>query len=270
MLNFGYQSTDSPFPIVPDRGFTRIDFKKMRIDKGLMVAVVAAILTSGCAALPPGGPQDINDPFEPVNRLTFDTTLAVDKGVFRPTAIAYRRIVPEPLRDSVRNFLNNLDSPIILANDVLQGETNRAGITLIRAGVNTTFGLGGLLDVASRWGYMRHYEDFGQTLAVWGVGEGPYLFVPLLGPGNPRDVIGWIADLAFDPFTYLQWPHKFEWQAGKWGIDYVDLRARNIETLDDLEKTSLDLYASLRSLYRQSRNNEIRNGAPEVQDLPDF
>jgi phospholipid-binding lipoprotein MlaA len=147
---------------------------------------------------------------------------------------------------------------------------DRAGVTLLRAGVNTTIGLAGLVDVASRWGYMRHYEDFGQTLAIYGVGEGPYLFVPLVGPGNPRDIVGWGADLAFDPFTYAQWREKFWYQAGRAGVDFVDLRARNIETLDDVERTSLDFYASVRSLYRQTRNNEIRNGATEVQDLPDF
>ena len=258
------------FPILLAAAFTRIDFNKMSIYKGILAALIACVLTTGCVSRSVEGPQDINDPFESVNRLSFDTTLAVDKGIFRPTAIAYRRIVPEPLRDSVRNFLNNLDSPIIFTNDILQGEMDRAGVTLLRAGVNTTIGLGGIIDVAARWGYMRHYEDFGQTLAVHGVGEGPYLFVPLLGPGNPRDVLGWVVDFLFDPFTYAQWREKQLWQAGRWGVDFTDLRARNIETLDDLERSSLDLYASLRSLYRQTRNNEIRNGATEVQDLPDF
>src|SRR5258706_7858300 len=112
------------------------------------------------------------------------------------------------MRDSVRNFLNNLDSPITLANDVLQGEISRAGDTLIRVGVNSTLGLGGLVDVAKRGGYIRHSQDFGQTLAVYGVGEGPYLFVPLLGPGNPRDLVGCVADLAFDPLTHTPWREK--------------------------------------------------------------
>lgn len=216
------------------------------------------------------GPQAVNDPFESVNRFSFDVSLAFDKGIVRPVAVVYRRIVPEPVRDSIRNFMNNLDSPLIFANDVLQGETDRAGTTLLRAGVNTTLGLGGLFDPAARMGYMRHYEDFGQTLAVYGVGEGPYIFVPLFGPANPRDILGWAVDLAFDPLTYARWDGKFYWQAGKSAVDLVDLRARNIDTLDDLEKSSLDFYASVRSLYRQSRNNEIRNGATEVEDLPDF
>jgi len=243
----------------------------MNLFKVLVPAILAGVLLSGCASVSSAeGPQAINDPLEPVNRVMFDTTLALDKAVLRPTALAYRTVFPAFMRDSLRNFLNNLGSPVILANDVLQGEGTRAGDTLIRAGVNTTLGLGGLVDVAKRWGYMRHSEDFGQTLAVYGVGEGPYLFVPLLGPGNPRDVLGWIVDLAFDPLTYAQWREKFFWQFGRAGVDLIDLRARNIETLDEIEKTSLDYYASVRSLYRQSRNNEIRNGATEVQDLPDF
>jgi phospholipid-binding lipoprotein MlaA len=216
------------------------------------------------------GPQDINDPFEPVNRVMFDTTVAFDKALFRPAAVAYRAVVPDPIRETIRNFLNNLDSPVILVNDVLQGNADRAGVTLLRAGVNTTIGLAGLIDVASRWGYMRHYEDFGQTLGVLGLGEGPYIFVPLIGPGNPRDIIGWGVDWFFDPLTYARWREKLLWQAGRAGVDFVDLRARNIETLDDLERTSLDYYASVRSLYRQTRNNQIRNGANEVEDLPDF
>jgi len=243
----------------------------MRVSKGVVAALAACILISGCATMPAiEGPQDINDPLENVNRFSFNVSLAFDKGILRPVAIVYRRFVPEPIRDGVRNFLNNLDSPLIFANDVLQGEADRAGTTLLRAGVNTTIGLGGLFDVAQRWGYERHYEDFGQTLAVYGVGEGPYIFVPLFGPANPRDITGWVVDLAFEPLTYARWDNKFYWQAGKSAIDFTDLRARNIDTLDDLEKTSLDFYASVRSLYRQSRNNEIRNGAGEVEDLPDF
>jgi len=245
----------------------------MSISKAMMAVLAAVTLLSGCATMPmttAEGPQDVNDPLEPFNRLMFNTTLALDKGVLRPTALVYRRVVPEPVRNSLRNFLNNLDSPIIFANDVLQGEFNRAGVTLLRASVNSTLGLGGVVDVAQRWGYMRHYEDFGQTLAVYGVGEGPYLFVPLLGPSNPRDAVGWTADIFFDPLSYVQWREKFWYQTGRWAVDFTDLRARNIETLDEIEKTSLDFYASVRSLYRQSRNNEISNGATEVQDLPDF
>ena len=217
----------------------------------------------------PGGPIE-NDPFESTNRVLFDYTIKVDKAVLRPTAIAYRRVVPNDVRTSIRNFLNNLSSPAIFVNDVLQGEMDRAGVTALRAGVNTTLGIGGILDVAARWGYQRHSEDFGQTLAVYGIGEGPYLFVPLLGPGNPRDLLGFVIGFAFDPLSYVQWGNEIFVPFTRFGVDLVDLRERNIETLDDVELNSLDFYASIRSLYRQTRDNEIRNGATEVQDLPDF
>jgi len=235
-----------------------------------MAAIVAAILLSGCAGMRGASEQEVNDPFEPTNRVIFNATMALDKAVLRPTALAYRQVVPSFVRDSLRNFLNNLGTPVIFANDVLQGELDRAGTTLVRAGVNSTLGLGGFVDVAVRWGYVRHSEDFGQTLAIYGVGEGPYLFVPLIGPSNPRDLLGFGVDFLFDPLTYATWPSKTLWEIGREGTDYVDLRERNIETLDEIQSTSLDFYASVRSLYRQTRNTEIRNGAPEVEDLPNF
>jgi phospholipid-binding lipoprotein MlaA len=232
---------------------------------------MAALLLAGCAAQRAAdGPQDANDPLENWNRAVFTSSIALDKLVFRPVAIVYRDAVPLQARDLVRNFLNNLNSPVILTNDLLQGEGDRAKITLVRAGVNTTIGVGGLFDIAQRWGFDRHSEDFGQTLAVWGVGEGPYLFFPIIGPGNPRDLIGRGIDFLFDPLTYVQWGDAYYVPAARFGVDYLDLRARNVDTLDELEKTSLDYYASVRSLYRQTRDNEIRNGATEVQDLPDF
>jgi phospholipid-binding lipoprotein MlaA len=211
-----------------------------------------------------------NDPLEGFNRAMFNVTLKADKAVLRPTALAYRAVVPEPIRLSIRNFLANLNTPVILANDVLQGEVNRAGITFLRAGINTTVGIGGLLDVATRWGYPRHSEDFGQTLAVYGVGEGFYLFIPLLGPGNPRDVFGYAVDFLFDPLFYVKWGNEFYVPYVRYGVDLLDVRERNIETLDEIERNSLDYYASVRSLYRQTRANEIRNGTMQIEDLPDF
>jgi phospholipid-binding lipoprotein MlaA len=232
-------------------------------------AVFACAILTGCASMAPSGPVE-NDPLESTNRVLFDVTIKVDKAVFRPTAVAYRRVLPQDLRNAIRNFLNNLNSPAILVNDILQGEVDRAGVTALRAGVNTTLGIGGFLDVAARWGYARHSEDFGQTLAVYGVGEGSYLFVPVLGPGNPRDLLGFVIDFAFNPLTFVQWGNEIYVPYTRFGVDLLDVRERNIETLDDVERNSLDYYASVRSLYRQSRANEIRNGAMEIQDLPDF
>jgi len=243
----------------------------MKALRAIVAAVLVGVFLTGCATTRTvEGPQEINDPFEPFNRLMFNTTLAIDKAVLRPTAIVYRAVFPQPIRDSVRNFLNNLDSPIIFTNDLLQGELARAKVTFVRTVVNTTVGIGGLFDVADRWGFPRHREDFGQTLATLGIGEGPYLFIPLFGPANPRDLLGYGTDLFFQPLTYVDWGDKSYIPFVRYGVDLIDLRARNIETLDEIEQTSLDYYASVRSLYRQSRNNEINNGASAVEDLPDF
>ena len=243
----------------------------MKALRAFLTAVLVGFFLTGCASMRAvEGPQEINDPFEPFNRLMFNTTLAVDKVLLRPTAIVYRAVFPQPIRDGVRNFLNNLDSPVIFTNDLLQGEFARAKVTFVRTVVNTTVGIGGLFDVADRWGFPRHREDFGQTLARLGIGEGPYLFIPLFGPANPRDLFGYGTDLFFQPLTYVQWGDESYIPYVRYGVDLIDLRARNIETLDEIEQTSLDYYASVRSLYRQSRNNEINNGAAAVEDLPDF
>lgn len=243
----------------------------MKALKAIVAAVLVGVLVTGCASMRPvEGPQDINDPFEPFNRVMFNATLAIDRVVLRPTALVYRAVFPQPIRNGFRNFLNNLDSPIILTNDLLQGELGRARITFVRTIVNTTVGIGGLFDVADKWGYPRHREDFGQTLATFGIGEGPYLFIPLFGPANPRDLFGYGTDFFLQPLTYVQWGDESYIPFVRYGIDLIDLRERNIETLDEIEQTSLDYYASVRSLYRQSRNNEISNGAAAVEDLPDF
>jgi phospholipid-binding lipoprotein MlaA len=178
----------------------------MKALRTIVAAVLVGVFLAGCASTRAvEGPQEINDPFEPFNRLMFNSTLRFDRFVLRPTAIVYRAVFPEPIRNGVRNFLNNLDSPVIFTNDLLQGELARAKITFVRTVVNTTVGIGGLFDVADRWGFPRHREDFGQTLATLGIGEGPYLFIPLFGPANPRDLFGYGTDLFFQPLTYVQW-----------------------------------------------------------------
>jgi phospholipid-binding lipoprotein MlaA len=213
--------------------------------------------------------QDVNDPFEPLNRVFFKVNLAADKLVFLPAAEGYH-VLPQEARDGIRNFLNNLDSPVTFANDLLQGEGDRAGNTLVRFGINTTIGLAGILDVAQDWGYERHSEDFGQTLGTYGVGEGPYIYLPVIGPAPPRDLSGRAVDFAFDPLTYTKFEDKYFWSLARFSVDALDLRERNIDTLDEIERSSVDYYASIRSLYRQTRQNEITNGKSEMQDLPDF
>jgi len=231
----------------------------------LMLLLVAGL---GACATPPEDPvaraeyEALNDPLEPANRVMWDINMGADRYVLKPVAKQYRAMLPPGPRNGIRNVLNNLESPLIFANDLLQGEIDRAGITLVRFIFNSTIGLGGLFDVTKNEGYPRHTEDFGQTLAVWGAPEGPYLVLPLLGPRSLRHGVGTAVEWIADPVDYL-----LDDIAGQWavytrtGLDIVDARARSIESFEAIEKSSIDLYATVRSAYRQRREQEIANGA---------
>ncbi|MGF1629634.1 MAG: VacJ family lipoprotein [Kiloniellaceae bacterium] len=213
-----------------------------------------------------GDEIDDNDPLEIPNRMFFAFNEALDFAVIRPVAVTYRYIVPTGVRNTVRNFLRNLRSPVTLANDLLQGNLARAEITFTRFFINSTIGMLGLFDIAADSGFAYHDEDFGQTLGTYGAGEGFYLVLPILGPSSLRDGSGRIVDIFLDPLTYLA-PQEFN--LGRAVTEGVDLRSRNIDELDDLKADSLDFYARVRSLYRQFRENEINNGAPSG-DAPNF
>lgn len=244
----------------------------MRLTKRTLPRIAVSLLTlallAGCATRPdPNDPDAVaefkqnNDPIEPFNRTMFSVHQGIDKAVLRPVAVAYRDVVPQPIRTGIRNLLGNLRTPVILANDMLQGEPRRAGDTLGRFLINSTLGLGGLFDVAgSRFGVRGHSEDYGQTLAVWGVGEGPYLFVPILGPSNPRDLTGFGLGIASDPLTWVGQGVTVDVLTGtRAGVTVVDTRESLIEPLDAVNRESLDPYATLRSAYRQRRSAEIGN-----------
>lgn len=233
------------------------------------LGALAALLVLGACATPPQDPEARaefeaeNDPIEPVNRAIFGFNEVVDGVLIKPAALIYRGVVPEPARNGVRHALDNLRSPIVLANDLLQGDLNRAGVTLVRFVINSTVGVLGIFDVATDWGFPAHSEDFGQTFARWGIGEGPYLVLPILGPSNPRDATGLAAEWFSDPFNL--WMHNTDRDWVVWtrtGLNGLDWRSRNIETIDELRKTSIDFYAAVRSLYRQRRAEEIRNSRP--------
>lgn len=208
--------------------------------------------------------EDDNDPLEGLNRGIFEFNRVVDGVLLKPMAQIYRGVLPQFAQDSVRSFLRNLRTPLVLVNDVLQGDFDRAGTTIGRFLVNSTLGILGLWDAASEFGMPYHDEDFGQTLAVWGVGEGFYLMLPILGPSNPRDVVGLAAEFYTDPVNIYLRNEDLEYLTYvRAGLRGIDARARSIEVLDELERTSLDYYAAIRSLYRQQRNNEIRNSKSE-------
>ncbi len=230
------------------------------------VILAATILTHGCASRPSDDDpeaiaayDELNDRLEPTNRVIFDVNDSIDESVVEPAARGYRTVVPDLGRQGIGNFLQNLRSPVNLANDILQGKGERAHDTLIRFLVNSTFGVGGLIDVASAEGMEGHDEDFGQTLAVWGVGEGPYFVIPLLGPSNARDATGLVVDTFFDPLTFVA---PFVVSLSRRVVDGVDQREEVLEALEEIKGTSIDYYATIRSLYRQRRENEIRDGEP--------
>jgi phospholipid-binding lipoprotein MlaA len=250
-------------------------FETKVLQRLAIAGVVAMSVTlGGCATKPDPTDeaavqayQEANDPLEPMNRYFFSVNMFLDEVLLKPFAGYYNIALPQVAKDGIRGILRNVDTPVILANDLFQGEGNRAGITTGRFFVNTTLGLGGFFDVAKHFGMPYHDEDFGQTLAVWGTGEGPYLMLPLLGPSNPRDASGKIVDKFLDPMTYIGYIYDVGYiNTIRGGLEAVDTRARNLQAIDELKKGSIDFYATVRSLYRQHRNDAIRNGK-EDEDL---
>lgn len=210
------------------------------------------------------------DPWEDFNRAMFATHEAVDRAVLEPVTRGYRAVTPEPVRNSVRSFLRNLRSPVILANDLLQGEFSRAGRTVVRFGLNSTVGFLGLFDPATGLGIERHDEDFGQTLAVWGVDSGPYLFIPLMGPTTLRDGGGMIVDTAFHPMTYARFENADTVRVASAALSGISARESVLDTVDGIRSDSLDPYVTIRTSYLLLRRSAIQNGRMDVQDLPDF
>ncbi len=206
--------------------------------------------------------EEIRDPFESFNRKMFSFNQFFEDFLIRPLATAYNWL-PGPLRDMVRNLVDNLGGPATFANDLMQGEGRRAGQTFSRLIINSTVGVGGLFDVAGRMGIPDHEEDFGQTLAVWGIPTGPYLVIPLFGPSNPRDGISLLADAYLDPFNvWLTQTGRDEYAILRLGVDRTDEYSRLMKDLDGLKETTIDYYATIRSLQTQKRAVDIRNGRP--------
>jgi len=236
-----------------------------------IVVFLLAILLSGCATTQSPEALAANDQFEPTNRKVFRLNQKLDKYVVVPTVGVYILLVPEWGRTRVHDLLDNLSLPITFANDVLQGEIKRGGQSFARFAVNATVGLAGLFDPATSLFHMpNHGEDFGETLAIWGFDEGPYLVLPLFGPSNPRDTTGLIADYFIDPLHWLHYKQHIWWDGAHEYMSLLDLRAQTYQTVQGVQRSSVDFYSSMRSLYRQLRNNEIRNGRPENSGLPEF
>jgi len=230
--------------------------------------VLSTVILTGCATSPDSSDpeavaeyKEINDPIEPTNRAIFAVNQGLDKALLKPVARVYKEVAPEKVRLGIHNVLNNLRTPVIFFNDVLQGDLDHALITLIRFLINSTAGIFGLNDTAADLGVEFRNEDFGQTLAVWNVPEGPYVMLPIFGPSNPRDVVGRVVDFFVDPLNMWAGNSGTDWvPPSETAADAVSFRARHYDTIEDLERSSLDFYAAVRSLYRQRRNDEINNG----------
>jgi len=233
----------------------------------LTFLALVAFGLSACATPPPADDPDAvadykqtNDPLEPTNRVFYAINNGLDTVLLRPAALAYRFAVPSPVRTGIHNVLSNLGTPVQLGNDVLEGKPRRAGDTTMRFLINSTVGVLGIVDVAKGWGYPDHDADFGMTMALWGVPEGPFLFLPVLGPTDPRDAAGFGVDILMDPFTWMGPPSSTGLKVFKWtryGLNAVDSRERVLDAVDSIKKTALDPYATFRSLYRQHRHAQI-------------
>jgi len=210
--------------------------------------------------------EDVNDPLEPMNRIFFDFNEFLQDVLLRPASDVYVSVAPTRVRQSIGSFLDNLETPVVLANDILQGQFDRGMGTIGRFMVNTIIGMGGLFDVASELGMEGHKEDFGQTLGTWGVGEGFYLVLPLFGPSSPRDAIGkFLVDPYFDAVG--EWGDDSDtFKYSRMGLNALDKYSAVADELQQVKKTSIDYYAAIRSMYRQKRNSEINNG--KTMDLP--
>ena len=238
--------------------------------------------TTGSEELTSSGSKDtVDECFEGVSRAMFKLNHGLDKVIFEPVAKGYRAL-PTPIRRATGNFTDNLRSLLTLSNNILQGDFRRAGNTAGRFAVNTTVGILGIFDPASKLGFEdQGKEDFGQTLGAWGSESGCYFVLPILGPTTTRDVIGLVGNVFIDPVyqithnteidngvvgnsTYSE--HNYYYYRGTGAVDF---RAKNIESFDSLEENSIDLYASLKSLYLQNRKQQISNSKSTVETQDD-
>tara|TARA_Y100000816_G_scaffold292429_1_gene287635 strand:- start:2297 stop:3061 length:765 start_codon:yes stop_codon:yes gene_type:complete len=217
----------------------------------------------------------VKDCFERLNRATFAFNMGLDKAIFKPVSKGYRKL-PSPIRKGTSNVLNNLSNLVTIPNNLLQGDLRSATNNSVRFVVNTTIGIVGIFDPADALGFeKREKEDFGQSLGVMGVGEGCYLVLPVLGPSTVRDTVGSLISLNGGDAWYnitvekdTNYFNESDYYISK-GLSAVDFRAKNLEAFDSMEKNSIDLYATVRSLYLQDRNKKINNSSDATETMED-
>ncbi len=238
----------------------------------LAPAMAIIILATGCASSAAKNPDD---PFEGWNRSMQGFNDSLDDYVMKPVARGYRWITPDIVDSGVTNFFSNLDDIRVVINNTLQGKLDEAGQDTARLLLNTTAGIGGLIDVASGLDFPKHKEDFDQTLGVWGVPAGPYLVLPLLGPSSPRGIFGLLGDTATNPISYtgLYFSSATVSRAvsiGLGALNTTDLRADNLENEKIATEAALDRYAFFRGAYLSQRNYLVHDGNVPPQDLLDI
>lgn len=219
----------------------------------LCAAAAAVLVLTGCATTA-NNPQD---PLEGYNRAVYSFNDAVDRTVLKPTATAYKKVVPGFAQTGVNNFFGNLSDAWSSINNLLQGKGEAGATDFGRVAINSTFGIFGLLDIASEAGMQKHNEDFGQTLGKWGVPSGPYLILPLLGPSTVRDTAALPADFAGDIWTYKT---PVNWRNVGTGVRIIDKRATLLDASGLMEDAALDRYEFLRDGYLQRRQSQVYDG----------
>ena len=230
----------------------------------VLMPALLALLLGGCASAPEGSASP-GDPLESFNRPVHTFNDKLDRGFLRPLARGYDRATPGPIDRAISNFFSNLDDIAVLFNSALQAKPRATAVTTSRLFVNTTIGLGGLLDVAKRMGAEKRDEDFGQTLGYWGVGSGPYLVLPLLGPSTVRDAPAMLVDAQLDPVNEID--DDEAWLAME-ALRVVDRRAALLGTTEMLETAVVDSYTFTRGAYLRNRANRVYDGDPPPEALP--
>ena len=240
----------------------------MKTWHALRLALLTVVVTvaSGCATVPSGAAASKDDPWESFNRKVFVFNEAVDEAVLKPVATAYRDVVPQLVRTGISNVLSNIGDVWSAANHLLQGKIHSGLDTGMRVLVNTVFGLGGLLDVATEVGLTRQREDFGQTLGRWGVGPGPYLVLPFLGPSTLRDAGGLLLDRKFSPSSL---PPTDKGTYSVAALEIIDLRAGLLGATQLLNDVALDKYTFLRQAFLARRLDQVYDGAAPVEAFVD-
>lgn len=240
------------------------------LNTSCMILATCMVL-GGCASKDPIQVNgiEVHDPYEGYNRAIFSFNNTIDDIIIHPIVKGYKAIVPDPVRTGVRNVLRTLRAPVNFANQVLQGDIDGSANVLKRTAINVLL-TGGLVDLAGHEGIEYESEDFGQTMAVWGIDHGPYLVLPFLGPSSLRDYAGYAVDSFADPLRiYLNNIDEEGWYYTKVGMDYLTLRASLVDILEELESSSIDYYAATRSTYYQRRQALTEDRSSSVSDYSD-